>query len=66
MLLLNNWKGKQDLKVITGGDALSKDVGRQLFTPSVKEIWNCYGPTETTIYSTGNIVTEEILREKGL
>ena len=51
MLLMNKWKGKADLRVITGGDALTKEQGKAL-TAICKEVWNCYGPTETTIYST--------------
>jgi amino acid adenylation domain-containing protein len=63
MLLLNNWKGKNDLRVITGGDALTKDQGRALLG-ICKEVWNCYGPTETTIYSTGGrINTEDVVGE---
>jgi len=50
MLMINSWRGKKDLKLIIGGEALSKDLVRELL-PISREIFNSYGPTETTIYS---------------
>jgi amino acid adenylation domain-containing protein len=50
MLVLNGWKGKQDLKLVCGGEAFSKELAKDLL-PRCKEVWNAYGPTETTIYS---------------
>ena len=50
MLVLEGWKGKQDLKLICGGEAFSKELARELL-PRCKEVWNAYGPTETTIWS---------------
>lgn len=50
MLLDSNWKGKRDLRVLCGGEALSS----QLINALVKRtgrMWNVYGPTETTIWS---------------
>ncbi|MCX6245240.1 MAG: amino acid adenylation domain-containing protein [Bacteroidetes bacterium] len=65
MLLLNNWQGKSDLRVITGGDATTKEQGRKLLA-ICKEVWNCYGPTETTIYSTGGRVMPEDVAGEGI
>jgi acyl-CoA synthetase (AMP-forming)/AMP-acid ligase II/acyl carrier protein len=65
MLLLNNWKGKPDLRVITGGDATTKDQGKKLLS-ICKEVWNCYGPTETTIYSTGSMITGDDVIGEGI
>ena len=45
------WQGKKDLKIISGGEALSRDVAEKLL-PKCGELWNIYGPTETTIWST--------------
>ena len=45
------WEGKKDLKIISGGEALSRDVAEKLI-PRCGELWNIYGPTETTIWST--------------
>jgi amino acid adenylation domain-containing protein len=51
MLLEAGWKGRPGLKILCGGEALpSKLAGRLLDKGS--ELWNMYGPTETTIWST--------------
>ena len=50
LLVSSGWEGKRDLKVITGGEALPRDLANQML-PLVAELWNCYGPTETTIWS---------------
>ena len=50
LLASSDWEGKRDLKMISGGEALPRDLANQLL-PHGKELWNCYGPTETTIYS---------------
>ena len=51
MLLADNWEGNQELKVLCGGEALPADLARQL-VGKVGSLWNMYGPTETTIWST--------------
>jgi amino acid adenylation domain-containing protein len=52
LLLDSGWQGHRGLKMITGGEALPKDLAARLLAlPG--ELWNLYGPTETTIYSTG-------------
>ena len=50
LLTSSDWEGKHDLKMICGGEALPRDLANQLL-PQGKELWNCYGPTETTIWS---------------
>ncbi len=50
LLVSSGWEGKRDLKVITGGEALPRDLANQV-ARLVAELWNCYGPTETTIWS---------------
>ncbi|WP_446745051.1 non-ribosomal peptide synthetase [Silvibacterium acidisoli] len=50
LLANSDWQGKQGLKVIAGGEALPRDLANQLIDLGC-ELWNCYGPTETTIYS---------------
>jgi amino acid adenylation domain-containing protein len=50
MLLDCGWKGKSDLRIFCGGEALTSDLARQLL-PRCRELWNMYGPTETTIWS---------------
>ena len=51
LLLEAGWAGKSDLKILIGGEAVPRDLVNRL-APLCKEIWNVYGPTETTIWST--------------
>jgi amino acid adenylation domain-containing protein len=50
MLVSSNWSGKQNLKMLSGGEALPRELANDLLQRG-GELWNCYGPTETTIYS---------------
>jgi amino acid adenylation domain-containing protein/FkbH-like protein len=50
MLIEAGWKGSPELKVLCGGEALPADLAEQLL-PRCRELWNMYGPTETTIWS---------------
>ncbi len=50
MLVGEGWKGKPGLKILSGGEALAPDLAGQLLARG--RVWNGYGPTETTIYST--------------
>ena len=51
MLLAAGWKGVPGLKILCGGEALPSDLAQQLLATGAA-IWNMYGPTETTIWST--------------
>jgi amino acid adenylation domain-containing protein len=51
MLLDAGWQGSPELTVLCGGEALSPQLARTL-CPRVKAVFNMYGPTETTIWST--------------
>ncbi|MBN1185860.1 MAG: amino acid adenylation domain-containing protein [Bacteroidales bacterium] len=51
IMLQNGWKGKHNLKALVGGEPLPTQLIDNLL-PKVKELWNMYGPTETTIWST--------------
>ncbi len=55
MLVESGWKGKSDLRILCGGEALTADLAAQLL-PRCKELWNMYGPTETTIWSSAERV----------
>jgi len=44
------WEGSAKLKVLCGGDLLSASLAAKLLT-GCREVWNMYGPTETTIWS---------------
>jgi amino acid adenylation domain-containing protein len=50
LLLDAGWQGHPNLKVLCGGEALPRDLAEQLI-PRCRELWNMYGPTETTIWS---------------
>jgi amino acid adenylation domain-containing protein len=50
LLLEAGWQGDQGLKVLCGGEALGAKLAREL-APRSRELWNLYGPTETTIWS---------------
>jgi amino acid adenylation domain-containing protein len=47
----------REVRVLCGGEALSEELGRQLRELS-REVWNLYGPTETTIWSLAGRVGE--------
>jgi amino acid adenylation domain-containing protein/thioester reductase-like protein len=51
LLLEAGWKGKDDLKILCGGEALTNDLAERLLQRGA-QLWNVYGPTETTIWST--------------
>jgi amino acid adenylation domain-containing protein len=44
------WKGNSKLKVLCGGEPLPVDLAEQLLKRGAS-LWNMYGPTETTIWS---------------
>ena len=50
MLLDAKWQGRPSLKMLCGGEALPRDLAQQLLAKG-GELWNMYGPTETTIWS---------------
>ncbi|MDO9451951.1 MAG: amino acid adenylation domain-containing protein [Stagnimonas sp.] len=52
MLANSEWQGRASLRGFTGGEPLSRDLAAALL-PKLGQLWNLYGPTETTIYSTG-------------
>ena len=52
LLLESGWRGHADLRVISCAEALPMDLAQTLLG-SCRELWNYYGPTETTIYATG-------------
>jgi amino acid adenylation domain-containing protein len=51
MLQQVGWKGKPRLKALCGGEAMPVELARWLKS-CCGEVWNLYGPTETTIWST--------------
>ncbi len=51
MLLQMGWQGNKNLKILSGGEALTREIAEELLKRS-REVWNLFGPTETTIWST--------------
>jgi amino acid adenylation domain-containing protein len=51
LLLDAGWSGRPNLKALCGGEALPPDLAAGLLS-RVSELWNMYGPTEATIWST--------------
>ncbi len=50
-LIESGWRGAPSLRVLCGGEKLPRALADQLL-PRVGQVWNMYGPTETTIWST--------------
>jgi len=50
-LIEAGWQGSSTLRILCGGEALPRDLAEALIQRS-GEVWNVYGPTETTIWST--------------
>ena len=50
LLLEAGWQGNRKLKIFCGGEALSRTLADELLARAA-EVWNFYGPTETTIWS---------------
>jgi len=57
LLLAAGWQGKVDIQVVCTGEALPQELAGAL-APLVRRLWNLYGPTETTIWSTGYLVRD--------
>ncbi|MEG3902154.1 amino acid adenylation domain-containing protein [Microcoleus sp. B4-C5] len=51
MLLAAGWQENNQLKILCGGEALPRHLANQLLLRGAS-VWNLYGPTETTIWST--------------
>ncbi|MBK4215983.1 amino acid adenylation domain-containing protein [Paracoccus caeni] len=50
LLIEEGWQAPQGFRVLTGGEALDPALARDLLNAG-GEVWNLYGPTETTIWS---------------
>ncbi|HEY0737024.1 MAG TPA: amino acid adenylation domain-containing protein [Herpetosiphonaceae bacterium] len=51
LLLRSGWSGSERLTILCGGESLPRELADQLLARSAA-VWNMYGPTETTIWST--------------
>ncbi len=50
LLLAAGWQGNKQLRILCGGEPLTRELANQLQELS-NCVWNMYGPTETTTYS---------------
>jgi amino acid adenylation domain-containing protein len=50
LLLEAGWQGDPPLKMLCGGEAMTRRLADQLLACG-GELWNMYGPTETTVWS---------------
>ena len=55
LLLEAGWQGADQFKILCGGESLAADLVEPLLARGV--VWNLYGPTETTIWSTAHRLT---------
>src|SRR5690606_7737322 len=51
LLLEAGWEGTTAMKALVGGEPLPPELARELLDRGA-DVWNMYGPTETTIWST--------------
>ncbi|WP_428741192.1 amino acid adenylation domain-containing protein [Tenacibaculum sp.] len=56
LLINGGWEGNKEVKLFCGGDLLSEDLTTRLLS-NCSELWNMYGPTETTIWSSVKKIT---------
>jgi amino acid adenylation domain-containing protein len=57
LLFESGWRGAPGLKILCGGEAMSRELANRLVATG-SPVWNMYGPTETTIWSTIHRVKE--------
>jgi len=50
MLVEAGWRGGPDVALLCGGEPMPRGLAAQL-SARCRVLWNCYGPTETTIWS---------------
>ncbi len=53
VLIDSGWSGRPGLKALCGGDVLTRKLANQLLD-RVSSLWNMYGPSETTVWSSVN------------
>lgn len=63
MLEETEWEGDDRLTILSGGEALTPELAGALL-PRCRRLWNLYGPTETTIWSTARRVTRDSLEQQ--
>ncbi|MBE9060862.1 non-ribosomal peptide synthetase [cf. Phormidesmis sp. LEGE 11477] len=62
LLLSGGWSGQNGLRILCGGEALDTALAERLLNCG-EEVWNVYGPTETTIWSSALALSSASLTE---
>jgi len=57
MLLQAGWRNERHMKMLCGGEALPEVLKQQMVATGA-QVWNMFGPTETTIWSTVSLMSE--------
>jgi amino acid adenylation domain-containing protein len=57
LLLESRWFGQKDLTALCGGEALPRDLARELIART-GTLWNVYGPTEATVWASASRITD--------
>lgn len=57
LLLAAGWAGDETITLLTGAEAISPSMARDLKARSA-HLWNLYGPTETTLWATAGEITD--------
>lgn len=60
MLIDSGWRGNSKLLALTGGEAISTRLAGAI-QPICRELWNCYGPTEASVWSLVSEIDESML-----
>ena len=60
MLMTAGWHGHSQMRIMSIGEALTKELAQQLIARG-KDLYNAYGPSETTIYTTVKKLTGDRL-----
>ncbi|MEM8908165.1 MAG: amino acid adenylation domain-containing protein, partial [Bacteroidota bacterium] len=62
LLLDCGWTNAEQLVILSGGEAISEALKNKLCALSEQPVWNLYGPTETTIWSSASqlLATEPV------
>jgi amino acid adenylation domain-containing protein len=61
LLLTAGWQGQANLTALCGGEAMDAPLANAL-VDRCGRVWNVYGPTETTIWSATQPVTQDLLQ----
>lgn len=62
MLVNNNWQAPAGFKALCGGEALSMTLKEKLLSGNEAELWNMYGPTETSVWSSVKLIKKQDAR----